>query len=87
MLVCPGYVKTAFQASVLGGHPPAKLAHNKRFASTAETVARAVADGIERDSRTVLTPTLGWGLVAAARLAPGVVDGRLRAMLESVKDA
>ena len=87
MLVCPGYVKTAFQASVLGGHPPAKLAHNKRFASTAETVARAVADGIEKDARTVLTPALGWGLVAAARLAPGVVDGRLRAMLESVKDA
>lgn len=86
MLVCPGYVKTQFQASVLGGTPPPKLAHNKRFASTPEAVARAVADGIERDARTVLTPALGWALVAAARLAPGTVDGQLRAMMEAAGD-
>ncbi len=86
MLVCPGYVKSNFQASVLGGRPPAKLVSGKRFASTAETVARAVADGMERDARTVMTPSLGWALVAAARLAPRVVDGRLRAMMESAGD-
>lgn len=87
MLVCPGYVKTNFQAAVLGGRPPAKLAHNKRFASTAETVARTVADGIESGTRTVLTPGLGWALVAASRLAPGLVDARLRAMMEAAGDA
>jgi len=86
MLVCPGYVKSNFQAAVLGGRPPAKLSASKRFASTAEAVARALADGIERDARTVLTPSLGWALVAASRLAPGVVDGRLRAMMESAGD-
>jgi short-subunit dehydrogenase len=86
MLVCPGYVKTNFQAAVLGGRPPAKLAGGKRFASTAEAVARAVAEGIEGDRRTVLTPAVGWGLVAAAGLAPGWVDGRLRAMMESAGD-
>ena len=86
MLVCPGDVKTQFQTAVLGGRPPAKLAHNKRFASTAENVARAIADGIAADKRTVLTPAIGWGLVAAARLAPGVVDGQLLAMMESARD-
>jgi short-subunit dehydrogenase len=86
MLVCPGYVKTNFQAAVLGGRPPEKLASGKQFASTAEAVARAVADGIESGTRTVLTPAVGWGLVAASRLAPGLVDGRLRAMMESVGD-
>ncbi|MFN0102557.1 MAG: SDR family NAD(P)-dependent oxidoreductase [Bryobacteraceae bacterium] len=86
MLVCPGYVKTNFQASVLGGAPPPKLAHSKRFASTAETVARAVADGIESDARTVLTPALGWAFVAASRLMPRIVDARLRAMMETALD-
>ncbi len=83
MVVCPGYVKTNFQASVLGGRPPARLAHNKRFASTAEAVAEAVAQGIETETRVVLTPALGWALVAASRLAPDLVDGRLRAMMEA----
>ena len=86
MLVCPGYVKTHFQASVLGGTPPAKLTHNKHFASTAEDVARAIAEGMEAGARTVLTPAIGWGLVAAARLVPDVVDGRLRAMMEMAGD-
>ena len=87
MLVCPGYVKTNFQTSVLGGTPPAKLAHNKRFASTAEAVARAVIEGMERGARTVMIPRVGWALVAAAGLAPGVVDGRLRAMMEGAGDS
>lgn len=86
MLVCPGYVKTGFQASALCGTPPPKLAHNKRFASTPEAVAAAISDGIEAGVRTVLTPALGWGLVAASRLLPGVVDARLRAMMESAED-
>lgn len=83
MLVCPGYVNTNFQAAVLSGRAPAKLVSSKRFSSTAETVARALADGVERDARTVMTPSLGWALVAASRLAPGLVDARLRAILES----
>jgi len=86
MLVCPGYVKTGFQGAVLGGRPPAKLVSGKRFASTAEAVAQAVADGMEKDARTVLTPSLGWALVAASRLAPGLVDGQLLAMMESAGD-
>lgn len=86
LLVCPGYVKTSFQASVLGGTPPPRLAHNKRFASSAERVAQAVTEGIEREVRTVLTPSLGWALVAASRLAPGLVDNQLQGMLESAGD-
>lgn len=83
MLVCPGYVKTAFQSSVLGGHPPPRLAHNKRFATTPEAVARAMAEGMERDRRTVMLPAAAWGLVAASGLAPGKIDNVLAGILES----
>ena len=86
MLVCPGYVKTGFQGAVLGGRPPEKLVSGKRFASTAEAVALAVAEGIEKETRTVLIPAAGWALVAASRLAPGLVDGQLLAMMETAGD-
>lgn len=87
MLVCPGYVKTQFQASVLAGNVPPKLAHSKQFASTPEKVARAVADGMERGSRTVLVPAIaGWGFVAASKVLPRLIDGRLAAMMEDGDD-
>jgi short-subunit dehydrogenase len=86
MLVCPGYVKTKFQESVLCGSVPPRLAHQKRFASTAEEVARAIADGIESGRRTVLTPAVGWALVAASFVAPGLVDERLAGMMGTAGD-
>ncbi len=87
MLVCPGYVKTRFQASVLAGSVPPKLAHSKQFASTPEKVARAVAEGMERGSRTVLVPSVaGWGFVAASKIVPELIDGRLAAMMEDGDD-
>ena len=87
MLVCPGYVKTQFQASVLAGNVPPKLAHSKQFASTPENVARAVADGVERGARTVLVPAvMGWGFVAASKVAPDLIDARMAAMMEDGDD-
>jgi len=86
-LVCPGYVKTNFQSSVLSGTVPPRLAHSKRFASTPERVAAAIADGIERRARTVLIPGLaGWSFVAASKLLPSLIDARLGAMMEGDDD-
>lgn len=87
MLVCPGYVKTQFQASVLAGTVPPRLAHARQFASTPEKVARAVADGIERGARTVLVPAIaGWGFVAASKVLPELIDARMAAMMEDSDD-
>jgi len=39
--------------------------------------ARSLAEGVERDARTVMTPRIGWLLVALSRMLPGVVESKL----------
>jgi len=80
MLVCPGYVKTAFQENVLAGQPPQKVLEGRRMAITAADCAIAIRRGVERDARTVLAPRAGWLLVAAMRLFPSVVERRMAQM-------
>ncbi len=78
LAVCPGYVKTEFQSSVLSGSPPAALGQPKeRFAITPEACASATLRGIRGNKRTVVTPISNWALIAAARLAPGLLEKRL----------
>jgi len=78
MAVCPGYVRTGFQSHVLAGRSPSSVAGTReRFAITAEQCAEAIARGIERNARMVLTPRVGWLLVWGARLLPRVVEARL----------
>jgi short-subunit dehydrogenase len=80
MTVCPGYVDTGFQKHVLAGAPPESIARGRRFAITAQECAEAIALGIERDARTVVTPRTGWLLIAFARLFPRMVDAQLERM-------
>jgi short-subunit dehydrogenase len=77
MTVCPGYVKTDFQAHALGSSPPDPVMKGRRFAITAEACADAIARGVERDARTVVVPRIGWILIALNRLFPGIVESRL----------
>jgi len=83
MAVCPGYVKTEFQAHALGAHPPEPIAKGRRFAITAEECAEAIARGVEREARTVVVPRIGWLLVALSRLFPATVESRLAAINQS----
>jgi short-subunit dehydrogenase len=83
MAVCPGYVKTEFQAHALGTHPPEPIAKGRRFAITADECAEAVARGVEREARTVVVPRVGWLLVALSRLFPAIVESRLAAINQS----
>ena len=77
MTVCPGYVDTDFQAHVLGGAPPASIRKSRMFKISAAECAEAIAKGIERDARQVVTPWAGWLFVAVERLFPGFIDRRL----------
>jgi short-subunit dehydrogenase len=77
MIVCPGYVQTGFQGHALVGRPPDRLLKGKKFAITAEQCAKAVARGVERNKRTVVTPALGWALIAATRLFPSLVEAQM----------
>ncbi len=83
MAVCPGYVKTEFQAHALGTRPPDAIIKGRRFAITPEECARAVARGVERDARTVVVPRIGWIFVALSRLFPGAVESQLAAIRQS----
>lgn len=77
MLVCPGFVRTEFHKHVLGGPPPGALKRGRPAEVTAEQVAQATADGVERGARTVVVPRLAWLLVMASRLFPATVDRML----------
>jgi short-subunit dehydrogenase len=78
MVVCPGYVKTDFQAHALAGQAPDRLLKGRKFAITPEQCARAVARGVERDARTVVTPAIGWALIGLQRLFPTLVESQMR---------
>jgi short-subunit dehydrogenase len=83
MLVCPGYVKTGFQQNVYVGQPPDRVLKGRStIAITAEECAGAIANGVERDARTVVTPRLGWLFVAAHRLFPAFIDARMTSLNE-----
>jgi short-subunit dehydrogenase len=83
MLVCPGYVQTAFQQNVLGGQPPSDIQRARRMAITPEQCARDIRRGVERQARTVLSPASGWWLVALYRLFPGEAQRRMAAMVDA----
>jgi short-subunit dehydrogenase len=80
MLVCPGYVLTAFQKNVIAGAAPKRVQEGRRFAITAADCAAAIRRGVERNARTVMAPRTGWLLVAAMRLFPSVVESRMAEM-------
>jgi len=78
MLVCPGYVRTEFQGHALVGRPPDRLLRGKKFAITPEQCAEAVARGVERNARTVVTPASGWALILAQQLFPSLVEAQMK---------
>jgi len=81
MAVCPGYVRTQFQTNLLGGTvPPALAPLKQRWSITPAQCAEAIARGVERGTRTVVTPASGWLLIAAARLFPSLVDRQLESV-------
>jgi short-subunit dehydrogenase len=87
MTVCPGYVKTEFQAHALGTRPPEAIMKGRRFAITPEECAAAIVRGLERDSRTVVVPRIGWILIALSRLFPRLVESKLAAINQSPASA
>lgn len=87
MAVCPGYVATGFQQHALGGVPPARLVSGKRFAVSAEECAGALVRGLEREARLVVTPPLGRWLAGLYRLAPRLVEARLRRIHAGPEDS
>jgi short-subunit dehydrogenase len=84
MTVCPGYVKTEFGKRGLDGVAPPGLANYQKFAVTPAQCAAAVVRGLERGSRTVVTPRVTWTLAAARRIAPRAVDNRLARIYRDV---
>jgi short-subunit dehydrogenase len=80
MCVCPGFVETPFRDNVLVGRIPPAVNRQRRFKITAEQCAAAIVDGLKKGKRTVVTPRIGWALVALVRLFPGVIFPRMARM-------
>ncbi len=80
MVVCPGYVKTRFQTNVIDGQPPDRLLRGRKFAITPVQCAEAIARGVERGARTVVTPAYSWIYIAFHGLFPSLVDSQLAAI-------
>jgi len=85
MTVCPGYVATDFKANAAGPQPHARTMSSNHFAITPQQCAAAILRGVERDARVVVTPRVGWLLIAAQRLFPRLVENRLTAFMKSVQ--
>jgi short-subunit dehydrogenase len=77
LAVHPGYVSTGFGRNTLEGEIPENVGGRKRFGITAEQCAAAILDGLRKGKRTVVTPRSGWALIAAARVAPGLLYKKL----------
>ena len=85
MTVCPGYVRTAFQDHVIAGNPPPSIRRARRFAIDPGKCAEAIARGVERDARTIVTPWAGWLLIALQRMMPRIMDAQLARMLQRLE--
>ncbi len=85
--VCPGYVKTPFQANVIVGKPPGLLQRTKKFAITPEVCARDIVRGIERNQRTVVTPGSGHWLNALYFFFPKLIDRQFAGYNRSLEKA
>lgn len=85
MNVCPGYVRTGFQDHVIAGNPPPSIRKARRFAIDAGQCAEAIARGVERNARTVVTPRVGWFIIALQRLMPRLMDAQLARMLQRLE--
>ena len=77
MLVCPGYVSTNFQDNALAGAPPPAIRNSKTFLITPQRCAEDIADGVEKNKRTVITPPGGRWFILASQLFGGFVEERL----------
>ncbi len=86
MTVCPGYVDTGFQDHVLGGRPPERIRRARTFAVSPERCARDILRGIERNSRSVVTPGYGRLLTGLWYFAPGILERRLSGMMKEMQD-
>lgn len=87
MLVCPGYVSTAFQDNVLSGRPPQKIRDSRTFLISPERCAEDIARGVEKEKRTVMSPWSGWWFVAVSRLLPASVDAQLAKIYHSLEQS
>lgn len=80
MNVFPAYVKTGFQDHVLGGAPPERLRRSKKFATTPEACARAIAKAVETGARDVVVPRKGRLITGMWRVVPRFVEAQFRVL-------
>lgn len=74
MLVCPGFVRTEFHAHTMGGPPAYAKRRGRPGEITAEDCARRIADGVERNRRTIVAPRRVNLMIYTHRLFPALIE-------------
>ncbi len=74
LTVCPGYVRTNFEANVVRGREPRAIRPEQQRGVTAERVARALIEGYVKQKREVIVPWYMHVPVKIYQLFPAVVD-------------
>jgi short-subunit dehydrogenase len=82
--VCPGYVRTDFNAHAVRGAESLRVAGNLKHGVTAERVANAVWNAYRGNRREVVVPWSGNLLVGLYRVAPGIFNWGMMKMLRKM---
>jgi short-subunit dehydrogenase len=85
LTVCPGYVKTNFQANRAPGRSSMELRQPGRIGISAERVARAVLRAYLKGKREVIVPWTNHIYVKFYQLFPGLVEDSMARMIKPVK--
>ncbi len=85
LTVCPGYVRTNFEANVVRGREPRAIRPEQQRGITPDRVARALVHGYVKQKREVIVPWYMHFPVKIYQLFPGVVDWAMLRMAKEQK--
>ena len=80
--VCPGRIRTNFNANTVRGSEGKRLGENFQRGISPERCARAVLRGYLRGSREVFVPWHGWWISHLYEMFPALVELALRRMMK-----
>ncbi len=83
MTVCPGYVRTDFDANALKGREVRTVRPSAARGISAERVARAVLRGYLKQKREVIVPWTMHPMVKIYQLFPALVERAMMRMARS----
>jgi short-subunit dehydrogenase len=83
MSVCPGRIRTNFNANTVKGNEGKRLGEDLQRGISPERCARAILRGYLRGTREVFVPWHGWLVSHLYEVCPAVIEFGMRRMMKS----